>query len=142
LNFPPSPEPLVRAWVVSCRCFVQSSNNAGAIVKELVEAVVAGDRDMVFALAKRLVGGTYAIIEQAELVCLIDKRVADAIGRATKEVFTRTEAAEHLRISLTTLHNLMKRGLLRPNRATGKPLFLREDLNRFLREGRSLLAER
>ena len=111
-------------------------------MQELVKAVSDGDKDKVLAVANRLVGGTYAIIEQTELVRLIDERVAVAIGRATKEVFTRKEAADYLRISLTTLHDLTKRGLLRPNRATGKPLFLREDLNRFLHEGRSLLSER
>jgi hypothetical protein len=45
-----------------------SSNNAETITHELVGAVAAGDGDRVFALAKRLVGGTYAIISEVASV--------------------------------------------------------------------------
>jgi hypothetical protein len=38
-------------------------------------------------------------------------------------------------VSIATMHRLMKRGLLRPNRALRHLLFTREELDRFLREG-------
>jgi DNA-binding transcriptional MerR regulator len=38
-------------------------------------------------------------------------------------------------ISTPTLHRLIKRGLLRPNRSTRHLLFTREELDRFLRDG-------
>jgi len=81
------------------------------------------------------------ILDYSQIDRLIEKRVLEAVGRATKEVYNRQEACDFLRIGLVTLWDLTKRGLLRPNRATGKPLYLREDLLRFMRENQSLLAE-
>jgi hypothetical protein len=46
----------------------------------------------------------------------------------------RREAAQTLSISPATLDRLVQRGLLRPSRATRRPLFSREELERFLRE--------
>ena len=83
-----------------------------------------------------------APFDLAEIMALIDERITEAVGRATKEVYNRQEAADYLRIGLVTLWDLTRRGLLRPNRATGKPLYLREDLDHFMRENRSLLVER
>jgi hypothetical protein len=40
-------------------------------------------------------------------------------------------------LSIPTMHRLMKRGLLHPNRALRLLLFSREELDRFLREGMS-----
>ena len=37
-------------------------------------------------------------------------------------------------LSIPTMHRLMKRGLLRPNRALRHLLFSREELDRFLRD--------
>jgi DNA-binding transcriptional MerR regulator len=46
------------------------------------------------------------------------------------------EAREYLGgLSVPTIHRLVKRGLLRPNRATRHLIFLRSDLDRFLRDG-------
>ena len=46
------------------------------------------------------------------------------------------EARQYLGgLSTPTMHRLMKRGLLRPNRALRHLLFSREELDRFLREG-------
>lgn len=46
------------------------------------------------------------------------------------------EARQYLGgLSTPTIHRLMKRGLLRPNRALRHLLFSREELDRFLREG-------
>ena len=48
------------------------------------------------------------------------------------------EARQYLGgLSTPTIHRLMKRGLLRPNRALRHLLFTREELDRFLREGMS-----
>jgi hypothetical protein len=45
-------------------------------------------------------------------------------------------AAQYLGgLSVPTMHRLIKRGLLHPNRALRHLLFAREELDRFLREG-------
>jgi len=46
----------------------------------------------------------------------------------------RREAAQTLSISPATLDRLVQRGLLRPSRATRRPLFSAEEMARFLRE--------
>jgi hypothetical protein len=47
-------------------------------------------------------------------------------------------AAQYLGgLSVPTMHRLIGRGLLRPNRALRHLLFSREELDRFLREGMS-----
>lgn len=48
--------------------------------------------------------------------------------------FTRIEAARALGVSPATLDRLTKRGLLHPSRATRRPLYWTEELQRFLRE--------
>ena len=48
--------------------------------------------------------------------------------------FTRTETAEMLGIKPITVDRLTKRGLLRPSRATRRPLYAESELMRFLRE--------
>jgi hypothetical protein len=55
---------------------------------------------------------------------------------AVPGAFKLKRAAQYLGgISIPTIHRLMKRGLLRPNRALRHLLFSREELDRFLREG-------
>jgi len=45
-------------------------------------------------------------------------------------------AAQYLGgLSVPTMHRLIRRGLLRPNRAVRHLLFSRQELDRFLREG-------
>jgi excisionase family DNA binding protein len=44
-------------------------------------------------------------------------------------------AAEYLSLSIPTVHRLIQRGLLRPNRSTRHLLFPVIELNRFLRDG-------
>jgi Helix-turn-helix domain len=45
-------------------------------------------------------------------------------------------AAEYIGgVSVPTMHRLIQRGLLRPNRALRHLIFSREELDRFLREG-------
>ena len=48
--------------------------------------------------------------------------------------YPRREAAELISVSPATLDRLVERGLLRPSRATRRPLFSRAELERFLRE--------
>lgn len=45
------------------------------------------------------------------------------------------EAAKYLSLSVPTMHRLIQRRLLRPNRATRHLLFPIAELDRFLREG-------
>jgi len=45
------------------------------------------------------------------------------------------QTAEYLSLSPPTIHRLVRRGLLKPNRATRHLIFPLEELNRFLREG-------
>jgi len=48
--------------------------------------------------------------------------------------YSRDEAAEILGASPATVDRLTKRGLLRPSRATRRPMYPRWELERFLRE--------
>jgi hypothetical protein len=50
-----------------------------------------------------------------------------------KLAYNRREAAQVISVSPATLDRLVERGLLRPSRATRRPLFSREELERFLR---------
>ncbi len=51
-----------------------------------------------------------------------------------KLALTRTEAAQALGITPLTLYRLEKRGLVRPSRATRRPLYPVSELERFLRD--------
>lgn len=51
-----------------------------------------------------------------------------------KLAYGRLEVAEILGVSPVTVDRLTKRGLLVPNRATRRPLYTIEELERFLRE--------
>lgn len=53
---------------------------------------------------------------------------------SSRLAFTRVEAASFLGLSPATLDRLTKRGMLRPSRATRRPLYTRTDLERFLSE--------
>jgi hypothetical protein len=46
--------------------------------------------------------------------------------------FTRRQAAAMLGISVESLDRLVVRGLIKPSRALRKPLFTRDELERFL----------
>jgi len=48
--------------------------------------------------------------------------------------YTRREAAKVIGVSPITIDRLTKRGLLRPSRATRKPLYPVWEIERFLRE--------
>ena len=62
------------------------------------------------------------------------ERIHSPIGQPDKVAYSRKEAAAFLGVSLPTLDRLTKRGLLEPSRATRRPIFLRADLERFLKE--------
>ena len=51
-----------------------------------------------------------------------------------KLAVTRVEAAKAVSVSPATLDRLVKRGLINPSRATGRPLFAIAEIERFLRE--------
>jgi excisionase family DNA binding protein len=51
-----------------------------------------------------------------------------------KLALSRSEAASALGVSLPSLHRLVRRGLLRPSRALRRPLFSRQEIERFLQE--------
>ena len=51
-----------------------------------------------------------------------------------KLALSRKEAAAALGVSPATVDRLTVRGLLRPSRATRRPLYAVEEINRFLRE--------
>jgi hypothetical protein len=51
-----------------------------------------------------------------------------------KLAFSRREAAEAIGVSPVTIDRLTARGLLKPSRATRRPLFPVGELERFLRE--------
>jgi DNA-binding transcriptional MerR regulator len=53
---------------------------------------------------------------------------------AIKLALTRKEAATALGISVVTLDRLTQRGLIHPSRATRRPLYSVEEIQRFLRE--------
>jgi hypothetical protein len=48
--------------------------------------------------------------------------------------FTKSEAVRALGYSRATVDRLVKRGVLKPSRATRRPIFSREELERFLRD--------
>jgi predicted site-specific integrase-resolvase len=51
-----------------------------------------------------------------------------------KLAYSRTEAAEAIGVSAITIDRLVKRGLLKPSRATRRPLFPLWEIERFLRD--------
>ena len=54
--------------------------------------------------------------------------------RSLRLAFSRVETAELLGISAPSVDRLTKRGLLRPSRATRRPLYSKTELERFLAE--------
>jgi len=66
----------------------------------------------------------------------IKNRSAGTVSPATpRGAFKLREACQYLGgLSVPTLHRLINRGLIRPNRALRHLLFPIEELNRFLRE--------
>jgi predicted site-specific integrase-resolvase len=57
-----------------------------------------------------------------------------------KLALTRVEAAEALGITPVTIDRLAKRGLLHPSRATRRPLYPVEEIERFLRDTSESIA--
>jgi len=64
-----------------------------------------------------------------------DKNRIAAAPAQTVGALKLNSAAQYLGgLSVPTMHRLIRRGLLRPNRALRHLLFSREDLDRFLRD--------
>jgi len=55
-------------------------------------------------------------------------------GNALRLALTRKQAADALGVSAITVDRLAARGLLHPSRATRRPLYPVEEIQRFLRE--------
>ena len=53
---------------------------------------------------------------------------------------SRTETAQVLGVSIITVDRLTKRGLLRPSRATRRPLYAPSEIERFLKDTSSLIV--
>lgn len=66
-----------------------------------------------------------------------DQRI---LFKAPKLALTRVEAADALSTSPATIDRWVKRGLLRPCRASGRPLFAIAEIERFLRETATPIA--
>ncbi|MEI6536209.1 MAG: helix-turn-helix domain-containing protein [Verrucomicrobiaceae bacterium] len=62
-------------------------------------------------------------------------------ARPFKLALSRTEAADVLGVSPATIDRLTKRSLLRPSRATRRPLYAVSEIERFLRETTTALDE-
>lgn len=54
--------------------------------------------------------------------------------------YSRLETADILGVSAPTIDRLTKRGLLRPSRATRRPLYSKAEIERFLAETSEFLA--
>ncbi|MBK1875594.1 helix-turn-helix domain-containing protein [Pelagicoccus mobilis] len=54
--------------------------------------------------------------------------------REVRLAYTRTEAARALGVTPITIDRLAKRGLLKPSRATRRPLYSVREIERFLAE--------
>jgi excisionase family DNA binding protein len=60
---------------------------------------------------------------------------ANTFGGQPRGAFKLKDAAIYLAVSQPTIHRLIHRGLLRPNRATRHLIFPIAELDRFLSEG-------
>ncbi len=66
---------------------------------------------------------------------------SEIVSTSPKLAYTRAEAAAQLGLHPVTIDRLTERGLLRPSRATSRPLYSHDELQRFLRETASKPAE-
>jgi DNA-binding transcriptional MerR regulator len=61
-------------------------------------------------------------------------KAKNKIETVQKLAYTRDEAAAQLGVHPITISRLSDRGLLRPSRATRRPLYSHDELQRFLRD--------
>jgi len=61
-------------------------------------------------------------------------------NKPPKLALSRNDAADALGISAVTIDRLTKRGLLKPSRATRRPLYPVWEIERFLRETSTAIA--
>src|SRR5438105_2451962 len=75
-------------------------------------------------------------VRETSLAPRRQRKPYDSMADAPEPVaFKRKPAAHYLGISVQTLDRLVRRGLIRPNRALRHLVFSREELLRFLRNG-------
>ena len=65
-------------------------------------------------------------------------KINDTNDRFKRLSYTKAEAAILLGISKPTLDRLVRRGLIKPSRALRRPLFSRQQLERFLEDTTTL----
>jgi DNA-binding transcriptional MerR regulator len=63
---------------------------------------------------------------------IADNKTKKSVARLA---YTTEETADALGVKKTTVWRLTQRGLLKPNRATRRPLYPVSEIERFLREG-------
>jgi hypothetical protein len=68
------------------------------------------------------------------LSVMVVTKTQEPVSHLSRLGYNRAQAAYLLGISLPTLDRLTARRLLRPSRATRRPIYSREELERFLRE--------
>lgn len=74
-------------------------------------------------------------MKRAHVSVRVRGHMAEYSGLQTKKLaLSRSEAAEALGVSPITIDRLTKRGLLKPSRATRRPLYSIPELERFLKE--------
>jgi hypothetical protein len=62
------------------------------------------------------------------------KTAENSNGPVKKLAFSKQQAADALGVCLMTIERLTKRGLLKPSRATRRPLYPVWEIERFLRD--------
>ena len=65
---------------------------------------------------------------------VMDEPVKTKAEQVLKLALNRIEAAEAISVSPATFDRLVLRGLIRPSRATRRPIFSVKELERFLKE--------
>jgi hypothetical protein len=88
------------------------------------------DTNVAFLLVQRRVGKKKNQRNQKKFMPTKSDRSPSGGGLKLKE------AAQYIgNVSVPTMHRLVKRGLLRPNRTLRHLIFTRDELDRFLRDG-------
>lgn len=64
-----------------------------------------------------------------------DKKInKPTVSTSPKLAYTRAEVAAQLGLHPITISRLTERGLLRPSRATSRPIYSHDEVQRFLRD--------
>jgi len=118
--------------------FPQGSNGATEHIQTILDDIARGVlspgqlQTLLVATTAGLVAAT--TVSPPPIRSQSGQKSKDEKNPATKLALTRVEAAEAIGVSLRTLDELTKRGLIHPSRATGRPLYPIKELERFLDE--------